>query len=66
MIRPQKIAEVVTYAAVGGVCGFVSSEALGTMGLAGRAVAIAIGKPPMVAAGAVVGVAVYSLKESLR
>lgn len=57
--------EAVGYAAGGAVAGAGLSAWLGGMGLAVGGTAIGIGMAPVIAAGAVVGLAAYGVKKAL-
>jgi hypothetical protein len=57
-------AEVVGYVAGGAAAGAGVAGAVGGMGLAVGGTAVAIGAAPVVAAGAVIGLAVYGLKKA--
>ncbi len=55
--------EAAGFAAGGAVAGVGVASVVGNMGLAGAFGGIAIGAAPVVAAGAVVGLAAYGLKK---
>lgn len=65
MTEPNSI-EAAAYATGGAVAGGVVASTVGGMGLAVGGTAFSIGAVPVVAAGAVVGLAAYGLKASLN
>ncbi|MBW4617461.1 MAG: hypothetical protein KME21_30475 [Desmonostoc vinosum HA7617-LM4] len=58
-------AEAAGYAATGAAGGWGLAAVVGNMGLAGAFGGIAIGAAPVIAAGAVVGLAAYGIKKAL-
>ncbi|MGQ9870421.1 hypothetical protein [Leptodesmis sp.] len=62
----NKPIEAAAYAAGGAVVGGVASSMIGGMGLAGGFGAIAIGAAPVVAAGAVTGLALKTVLDSWK
>ncbi len=62
----KKISEGGGFAAGGGLLGAAVSATIGNMGLAGAFGGIAIGATPVVAAGAVVGMAAYGVKKMME
>ncbi|MHC5599672.1 MAG: hypothetical protein ACYTXC_27695 [Nostoc sp.] len=58
-------AEAAGYAAGGAAGGWGLAAVVGNMGLAGAFGGIAIGAAPIIAAGAVVGLAAYGIKKAL-
>lgn len=54
------------YLAAGAAAGVVAAEVIGDMGLAVGGTAVAIGAAPVIAAGAVVGMAAYGFKKFLE
>jgi|JFJP01.1.fsa_nt_gi uncharacterized membrane protein YebE (DUF533 family) len=59
-----KAAEVAAFAAGGGVAGAAASTLVGNMGLAVAGTAISVGLLPVVAIGAIAGLAVYGVKQA--
>ncbi len=59
-----KAAEVAAFAAGGGVAGAAASTLVGNMGLAVAGTAVSVGLFPIVAIGAIAGLAVYGVKQA--
>jgi uncharacterized membrane protein YebE (DUF533 family) len=57
-------AEVAAFAAGGGVAGAAASTLVGNMGLAVAGTAVSVGLLPIVAIGAIAGLAVYGVKQA--
>ena len=56
---------IIVFATTGAIAGAAAAEIIGGMGLAVGGTAIAIEAAPVIAAGAVVGMAAYGVKSAL-
>ena len=56
---------IIVFATTGAIAGAAAAEVIGGMGLAVAGTAIAIEAAPVIAAGAVVGMAAYGVKSAL-
>jgi hypothetical protein len=63
MTKKKDFSEAASFAAGGSILGAGIASVVGNMGLAGAFGGIAIGATPVIAAGSVVGMAVYGIKK---
>ena len=64
--KAGNVAEAAGYTVAGAAGGAAVSAYVGGMGLAAMGTAVGIGMAPVVAAGAIVGMAVFGLKKAIK